>query len=198
MSSLLQSWTTPGTSCDMIHRFRQLDHIPSICFILKGVTEWVKQISRVKWPHEKLQWNLGVAHKCSWAVCCRCGDHIQHIAHAFRSSQPSPVMYKSNKWFCLYVARPGGTVSSEPDLLVVNRILTVTLGSLHWSIHWCPAECFQIRAKRSCLFAANTRIKSTLIFMYFVCTLARGHGYTWGVDKTYCLHLLWRCKGPQS
>lgn len=175
-----------------------MDHIPSICFILKGVREWVKQIGRVKWPQAKLQWNLEIAHKCSWAVCCRCGDHKQHTVHAFRSSQPSTVMYKSNKCFCLYVARSGGTVSREPDLLVVNRILTVTLGSLHWSIHWCLAECFQIRAKRSCLFAANTRIKSTLIFMYFVCTLARGHGYTWGVDKNHWPHLFWRCKGPQS
>lgn len=89
-------------------------------------------------------------------------------------------------------------MTREPELLVVNRILTVTLGSLHWSIHWCLAEYFQIRAKRSCLFAANTRIKSTLIFMYFVYTLAWGHAYTWGVDKNHWLHLFWRCKGPQS
>lgn len=81
---------------------------------------------------------------------------------------------------------------------MVNKILTVTLGSLHWSMHWCLAESFQIRAKSSCLFAANTRIKYTLIFMYFVCTLAQGHSFTWGVDKNHQLYLLRRCKGLQN
>lgn len=130
----------------------------------------------------------------------------QYTVHAFRSSQPHIVILPVVSWInpvngpaCMSGCKTRRNYeSSTKDQFVVNKILIVTLGSLHWSIHWCLAESFQIRAKRSCLFAASTRIRHTLIFMYFVCTLAQAHSYTWGVDKNHQLYLPWRCKGLQS
>lgn len=117
------------------------------------------------------------------SVCCRGGDTEQYTVNAFRSSQSSVVILPVLSWINpvngpAYMS--GGKTRQNyeqwtKDQFVVSKILTVTLGSLHWSIHWWLVESFQIRAKRSCLFAANTRIKYALIFMCFVCILAQAH-----------------------